>query len=73
MLKGNEYIKELEAGQRFHFLIVDKNKELVNKRIYKFTSYEEMDGVKKIRVEYKFGNEKIIHEMNRSTIVKLIK
>jgi hypothetical protein len=67
MLKGNEYIKELEAGQRFQF------KDAKNINTYKFLSYEEIDGYKKIKVFYKKGNDLIIHQMSRSTIVKLIK
>lgn len=65
MTKNHSYIKDLEAGQLFQF------NDAKNTNIYKFKSYEEIDGYKKIKVFYKKGNDLIIHSMSRSTTVIL--
>jgi hypothetical protein len=55
-----EYIKNLEDGQNFQF------NDKLNTNVYKFVSYKEIDGVKKITVTYKLGTEIIEHTMSRS-------
>jgi hypothetical protein len=58
-----KWVIKLKVNQLFQF------NDVLNTNVYKFVSYKEIDGVKKIKVTYKLGTEKIEHTMSRSKMV----